>query len=279
MSAARILIFDSGVGGLSVAQCIHHALPSAHLTYLADNACFPYGDQPESVVVSRCCSLIEKTLASYPADIIVVACNTASTVVLPHLRSMTDIPVVGVVPAIKPAASVSKNRRIGLLATPATVRRPYLDQLVEEFAADCTLTRIGHPELVRWIEDWVAGNPLPLDDLKSALADFQTSGVDTVVLGCTHYPLIADQLRKVLPGVHHWVDSGEAIARRTAFLLQQAGHPLSLGKAGEPVMGVMLFSGPVPSGIDQFMAQKGMAPAAICAGWPTAPAATAAGSV
>ncbi|SFM12431.1 glutamate racemase [Marinobacter zhejiangensis] len=269
MTAPGVLIFDSGVGGLSVSRCIHHALPSVRQVYLADNACFPYGDQPESVVVERCCTLIETALADYPVDVIVVACNTASTVVLPQLRSITDIPVVGVVPAVKPAAGLSQNRRIGLLATPATVRRPYLQQLVDDFASDCTLSRIGHPKLVRWIEDWVAGQSLPLAELDDALEPFRVDGVDTVVLGCTHYPLIVDALKALLPDVRYWVDSGEAIARRTAFLLQQGGHPLGLGEPGAQVMDAVMFSGAVPAGIDVFLQKWGMAPSRLSGGWPS----------
>lgn len=271
MNAPRILIFDSGVGGLSIAQCIRQAVPSARLIYLADNACFPYGDQPEAVVTERCLGLITDTLSHYPADLIVVACNTASTVVLPRLRAGTHLPVVGVVPAIKPAAAVSGNRRIGVLATPATIRRPYLEQLIKEFASDCRLERIGHPELVRWIEGWVAGRPLPVDQLQAALAPFREQQVDTVVLGCTHYPLIRDQLQQLAPGVKFWIDSGEAIARRTDHLLREAGFELDQGDsppADEPVVAA-LFSGPLPNGIGAFMAALGLAATVTQGNWPT----------
>ncbi|SDX23108.1 glutamate racemase [Marinobacter mobilis] len=268
MKAPAVLVFDSGVGGLSVARCIHHALPAVRLIYLADNACFPYGDQPESVVIERCCGLVEKALEAFSVDAVVVACNTASTVVLPRLRAMTDIPVVGVVPAVKPAAQLSRNRKIGLLATPATVRRPYLQGLVDEFAADCAVSRVGHPGLVRWIEDWVAGQALPMAELDAALEPFRADGVDTVVLGCTHYPLIVEALRAALPQVRHWVDSGDAIARRTAFLLHQGGYSLPLGKSDEAMMQAVMFSGDVPPGIESFLAQWGLAPARVLAHWP-----------
>ncbi|MDC0662651.1 glutamate racemase [Marinobacter sp. SS21] len=269
MNPPRILVFDSGVGGLSVAQCIHRALPSARLVYLADNACFPYGDQPEELVTARCLQLIEASLKVYPSQLIVVACNTASTVVLPDLRASTHLPVVGVVPAIKPAAAVSENRRIGLLATPATIRRAYLDRLVDEFAADCQLHRVGHPALVRWIEDWVAGRALPEAELAEVLAPFREAQVDTVVLGCTHYPLIGQQLQGSLPEVRHWVDSGEAIARRTADLLDRAGYLPGDNHGKTPALDAMLFSGKVPPGIETFLPRLGLATGCFRGDWPS----------
>lgn len=282
MSTPRILIFDSGVGGLSIAQCIRQTVPAASLVYLADNACFPYGDQPEELVTERCLALIADTLVAYPTDLIVVACNTASTVVLPRLREMTHLPVVGVVPAIKPAAAVSQNRRIGILATPATIRRPYLEQLIREFASDCQLERIGHPELVRWVEAWVTGQPLPLGQLGAALAPFREARTDTVVLGCTHYPLIRGQLETLVPGVKHWIDSGEAIARRTEFLLRQVGYDLDVGAEpgdGWTPVAAVLFTGALPERIADFMAARSLAPATQQGHWLAERGTTAIGSV
>ncbi|AOY88502.1 glutamate racemase [Marinobacter salinus] len=280
---SRVLVFDSGVGGLSVAGCIHQQLPAAELVYLADNAGFPYGDQPESVVVERCCSLIAEALAQLPCDVIVVACNTASTVVLPHLRAMTTVPVVGVVPAVKPAAEKTRNRRIGLLATPATIRRPYLDNLVNEFAGDCYVERIGHPDLVRWVENSVGGMDVPRDALAEAVSGFRKAGVDTVVLGCTHYPLLLEALRATLPEVEFWVDSGDAIARRVGYLLDGQGErprtDMGNVKPCEPVRAA-LFSGPVPQGLASYMASLGLTPHEVFGYWPGgAESATATGSV
>ena len=279
----RVLVFDSGVGGLSVGACLRQQLPGTELVYLADNAGFPYGDQPEPVVIERCVHLIGRALAQYAPDLIVVACNTASTVVLPHLRAMTDVPVVGVVPAIKPAAARTVNQRIGVLATPATIRRRYLDDLVQEFASHCQVERIGHPGLVRWVEESVGGYEVPRAELAAAVAGFRTAGVDTVVLGCTHYPLLLDALREVLPEVLHWVDSGEAIARRVDHLLTGLGkreaamQPETSDR--QPVQAA-LFSGPAPAGLAGFMAGLGLAPGVVLGGWPdSAVPATAAGSV
>jgi len=280
----RVLVFDSGVGGLSVAACIHRHLPGLEIVYLADNEGFPYGDKPEAVVIDRCCTLIARALELYPSDVIVVACNTASTVVLPHLRAMTPLPVVGVVPAIKPAAAKTVNRRIGLLATPATVRRPYLDRLIEEFAGDCKVERIGHPGLVRWAEDLVSGSEVPIVELQAAMKPFRDADVDTVVLGCTHYPLLLESLKQSLPSVRFWVDSGEAIARRVAWLLDQTGQ-LSLAEsetfgAGDQPVGAALFSGPAPRDIISFMTGLGVAPRLVSENWPgESLGATASGSV
>ncbi|MBW4935808.1 glutamate racemase [Marinobacter sp. F4206] len=270
-SVPRVLVFDSGVGGLSIAASVVRHLPGTELVYLADNAGFPYGDQPESVVIERCCRLTGEALAQYPCDIIIVACNTASTVVLPHLRAITSTPVVGVVPAIKPAAARTRNGRIGLLATPATVRRPYLDNLVDEFAGHCQVERIGHPDLVRWVEESVSGVDVPRRELSEAVAGFHEAGVDTVVLGCTHYPLLLEALRDVLPGVAFWVDSGEAIARRVAFLLGElgkAGDAVPEAVPGESPVRAALFSGPAPEGLAGFMTNLGLRPRTVIAHWP-----------
>ncbi|EDM49842.1 glutamate racemase [Marinobacter algicola] len=280
MTVPRVLVFDSGVGGLSVADCIHRQLPGVKLVYLADNAGFPYGAQPESVVIERSQALIRLALSEFPCDVIVVACNTASTVVLPYLRAMTSIPVVGVVPAVKPAAAVSENRRIGLLATPATVRRPYLADLIDEFASDCTVERLGHPDLVQWIENLVSGSPVPEQALSVALQPFRDVGVDTVVLGCTHYPLIKDLLQRQLPAVKHWVDSGEAIARRAIWLFEQQGLVLESLMALDSEGGVVdaaLFSGDVPQGIGGFLNELGLATSDIRGGWSSAAAGVIAG--
>lgn len=282
MKTPRVLVFDSGVGGLSIAACIHQQLPAVKLLYLADNAGFPYGNQPESVVVERSQSLISAAIDEFPCDIIVVACNTASTVVLPHLRAMTSIPVIGVVPAIKPAVAISTNRRIGVLATPATVRRSYLMDLIREFADGCTVERLGHPDLVYWIERLVTGVPIPEESLSRALQPFRDAGVDTVVLGCTHYPLISDLLRVHLPGVKHWVDSGDAIARRTAWLLEEQGYSVDSLKHpfNAAPLETTLFTGQAPSGLGSYLGRLGLGSAEIRGYWPAAvEGVTAAGSV
>ena len=253
----EILLFDSGIGGLSIATCLHQSLPAARLTHLADNAGFPYGSQPEHTVVERTVSLILEQLQRRPFDVVVVACNTASTVALPALRAAVNIPVVGVVPAIKPAAACSQNRRVGLLATPATVSRSYLEQLVRDFASDCNVQRVGHPELVTWIEQWARGRPMPEAALSTALQPFRETGIDTMVLGCTHYPLITGTLQRLLPDVRFWVDSGDAIARRVTDLLDQEGFDIETLRGAAASTNRCLFSGPVTHDIDGFLAGLG----------------------
>lgn len=282
MTNPRVLVFDSGVGGLSIADCIHRQLPGVKLLYVADNAGFPYGNQLESVVIGRSQALIDATLTAFPCDVIVVACNTASTVVLPSLRAMTSTPVIGVVPAVKPAVAVSVNRRIGVLATPATIRRPYLKDLIEEFAGDCVVTRIGHPDLVYWIERLVTGTPVPETLLHAALQPFRDAAVDTVVLGCTHYPLITGLLRKQLPEVKSWVDSGDAIARRTAWLLEQQGLTVDHLKRphGASAVEAALFSGEVPDRLGAFLGRLDLGSDDVRGHWAAEAAGlTAAGSV
>lgn len=270
MSRPRVLVFDSGIGGFSIAGCIHRALPGISLVYLADSEGFPYGGQPDSVVVERSRELIGRALEEFPCDVVVVACNTASTVVLPALRAMTDTPVIGVVPAIKPAAALSGNRRIGVLATPATIARPYLAELIQSYASDCVIERIGHPELVCWIEQQLSGGQIPSGALDKALQPFRSVGVDTVVLGCTHYPLVAPLLRQLLPGVSNWVDSGDAIARRVGWLLEQAGMDLvnlQQVEPGEPLEQV-LFTSRLPEGLDGFLAGLGLMAGHLQGDWP-----------
>ncbi|WP_278800308.1 glutamate racemase [Marinobacter nauticus] len=275
----RVLVFDSGVGGLSVAACIHQTLPGVELVYLADNAGFPYGDKPEQVVIERCCTLIRQCLAELPCDVVVVACNTASTVVLPELRATIAVPVVGVVPAVKPAAACSVNRRIGLLATPATVKRAYLDDLIEKYARNCEVVRLGHPALVRWAEELVGGSAPDQVKVDDAMVPLREAGVDTVVLGCTHYPLLMPWLRKALPEVMHWVESGEAIARRVAWWFEQAGD---LARAQTPpnqsgaVVTSACFSGDAPEDLGPFMSEMGIPVGMVAGHWPGV---TATGSV
>lgn len=264
MRRPRVMLFDSGVGGLSIAGCLHRALPWAELVYRADNAAFPYGGLAEQTVVGRTLDTVRDGLQSLPCDVVVVACNTASTVALPALRASLDVPVVGVVPAIKPAAQISATRHIGLLATPATIRRPYLDDLIRDYAADCRVERLGIPDLVHWIERLVDGTPLPGRALYQALAPLRHRDLDTVVLGCTHYPLIAGALRECLPDVRFWVDSGEAIARRVAWLLERQAGGEGMGPGcfdttpnPEPLLDVR-FSGSRPAGLVDFLAALGL---------------------
>lgn len=215
-----VLVFDSGVGGLTVYDEIRQLLPGLRYLYVFDNARFPYGELPADELVSRCVAVIHSVVTQHPVDLVVIACNTASTQVLPALRAMLSIPVVGVVPAIKPAAQISRNGCIGLLATPATISRPYIDRLIENHAAHVKVLRCGSTELVHQAERKLAGLPVEQEKIEAVLHHWRSGKEvpDTLVLGCTHFPLLKAEIAKVLPEVK-LIDSGRAIARRVHELL------------------------------------------------------------
>lgn len=238
---ATVLIFDSGVGGLSILSEIRQLLPGLRLHYLMDNAAFPYGTKPDDFLIQRILSVCTSAVRELNPDILVVACNTASTLALPALRQQLQVPVVGVVPAIKVAAGLSGGSDIGLLATPATVNRPYTDELIREFAPHTRVRKFGSRELVQWAEDFIATGTEP-EQLHAHLHQWLTEPVrvSQVVLGCTHFPLLKHLLLQHWPDIG-WVDSGAAIARRVATLTRQhqdqpSAAPADLGCfwTGEP---------------------------------------------
>ena len=216
---APILFLDSGVGGLSVLAPTLKLLPNAPIIYAADSAGFPYGTRSEMEIASRVPALLGRLVERFHPRLAVIACNTASTIALDHVRSALDLPVVGTVPAIKPAAEQSKTRVIGVLGTQATVRQPYVDDLGARFASDCTLIRHGSPELVELAEAKLGGEDIDAEQVRAAVQPmFDAPGgdrVDTVVLACTHFPLLHDELRAAFPGVAY-VDGGDGIARLQA---------------------------------------------------------------
>lgn len=217
-----VLVFDSGVGGLSVYREIREKLPEAHYIYVFDNEAFPYGEKSQEFIIDRVVRIISAVAEKHDLATIVIACNTASTVSLPALRAkFTEIPIVGVVPAIKPAAKLTCNGVVGLLATRATVKRPYTHELIERFATDCKVHSLGSAELVELAERKLHGESISLDELRKILTPWlkMKEPPDTVVLGCTHFPLLADELLSVLPDGTRIIDSGAAIARRTAWLV------------------------------------------------------------
>jgi len=206
--------------------------PGLQLHYVSDNAAFPYGDKSEAFLIDRASRVIEQALRTIAADIIVIACNTASTVVLPALREMLSIPVVGVVPAIKTAAAQTSTGVIGLLATPGTIARLYTRELIAEFAADKTVISVGSSELVKVAEDYLYTGTADAAVIKSILDEFDThtaaSDMDMVVLGCTHFPLLKSQL-STMRQQWTWVDSSAAIANRVNSLLQEKLHDTEAG--------------------------------------------------
>jgi len=221
--APHILVFDSGIGGLSVLAAIRAAMPGLAVTYVADNAGFPYGTKTEIEVATRVCALLGRLSERLRPHLAVIACNTASTIALGHVRAVLDLPVVGTVPAIKPAAASSRTRVIGVLGTQATVRQPYIDRLSAEFAADCLVLRHGSARLVELAEAKLAGAAITAADIAPELAGLtgQPGGdrLDRVVLACTHFPLLLPELVAVAPAGIGFVDGAAGIARRVGVLL------------------------------------------------------------
>lgn len=223
-SSAPILFFDSGVGGLSILAPARALIPTAPVIYAADSAGFPYGTKSEAEIAARVPALLGRLVERYRPRLAVIACNTASTIALQHVRAALDIPVVGTVPAIKPAALASKNRVFGVLGTAATVRQPYVDRLAAEHGADCIMLRHGSAALVELAEAKLRGEPLDPAIARTALAGLteQPGGdrMDVVALACTHFPLVEAELAAAAPRPLSFVHGGDGIARRIAFLTQ-----------------------------------------------------------
>ncbi|GAA6137310.1 glutamate racemase [Arenicella sp. 4NH20-0111] len=223
---SKVAVYDSGVGGLTVFSKIRAASPNAELIFISDNEAYPYGTKSEQALLERVSEVGSAILRQCQPDVLVLACNTASTVCLPHLRRQLDIPIVGVVPAIKPAAKETQSKVVGLLATPATVNRSYTDQLIKDFASDCAITKLGSKALVDMAERKLAGVSVDLDLLSSILMPLiEITELDTLILACTHFPLLADEIGAVFTQYNRSVrliDSGDAVARRVKHLLSSS---------------------------------------------------------
>jgi glutamate racemase len=241
-ASSPLLFFDSGVGGLSVLAPTLRLLPNAPIVYVADSAGYPYGRRTEAEIASRVPALLGRLVERFQPRLAVIACNTASTIALDHARSALDLPVVGTVPAIKPAAELSKSRVIGVLGTEATVRQPYVETLAARFAADCTIIRHGAPDLVDLAESKLAGDEISAEAVRAAAQPMfdarEGDRIDTVVLACTHFPLVEEELRAAFPGIA-FVDGGDGIARRIAWLTRDQPWP------AQPAAGLMLFTSDV----------------------------------
>ena len=226
-----VLVFDSGIGGLSIYNEIYSKMPNLHYIYAFDNEGFPYGDKSSEYLIARVNRIIATILQSYSIDLAVIACNTASTICLPSLRTNFPFPIVGVVPAIKPASKITKNKCIGLLATKATIQRAYTSNLIQEFAPDCDVKLLGLSELAHIAENKLQGIAVDMQQLETLLQPWLKLSVipDTIVLGCTHYPFIKDELRILFPNTT-FIDSGYAIASRVNTLLNDQYDLNSLNK-------------------------------------------------
>ena len=228
-----ILVFDSGLGGLTVLREIVAARPDAHYVYVADDAFFPYGHHSEDQIIARVVPLIGELIAAHTPDLVVIACNTASTLVMSHLREQYEVPFVGTVPAIKPACASSKTKRVSVLGTKGTVKREYTKALIRDFAQGCEVTLVGSAELASLAEAALSGVEVSDAEISAELApcfvgDSQASSArtDTIVLACTHYPLLMDRLVRLAPWLVNWIDPAPAIARRVADLLKAPGSEI-----------------------------------------------------
>lgn len=224
-----ILVFDSGLGGLTVFREVVKARPDARYVYVADDAFFPYSRREEQALITHLVPLMGKLIASHRPDLVVIACNTASTLVLAHLRAAYSVPFVGTVPAIKPAAASSRSRLISVLGTVATVAREYTRKLIADFGKDCEVMLVGSARLASLAEATLRAEPVDddaiLEEIEPCFVDRGDRRVDTVVLACTHYPLLLDHLKRLSPWPVAWVDPAPAIARRVVQLLGPPGLP------------------------------------------------------
>ena len=221
-ATAPILLFDSGVGGLTVLAELRKLLPEAPVIYVADTAGLPYGEKTEAEIAARVAGLLGRLSERYAPRLITIACNTASTIALGMVREVLHVPIVGTVPAIKPAAAMTRTGVIGLLGTAATIRQGYVDRLEAEFGNGHKLIRHAAPELVAAAEAVLRGEHPDPAVFAAAAAGLRSQpggeNIDTVVLACTHFPLVADQMHAALGTEVSFVHGAEGIARRIAWL-------------------------------------------------------------
>jgi glutamate racemase len=259
--APTLLVFDSGLGGLTVAREVSKARPDARLVYAADDAFFPYGRKDEPELVERVIAVMADLIAGHRPDVVVVACNTASTLVLPQLRKRFTVPFVGTVPAIKPACAGSLSKLVSVLGTEATVRREYTHALIRDFAGGCTVTLVGSARLVELAEAELRHEPVPDADIAREIAPcfVHVAGArtDTVVLACTHFPLLLDRLNQLAPWPVNLVDPAPAIARRVVELM----GPAESRTSPAPARVVFTSGKPQPAGLMEALARFGLAQA------------------
>ncbi len=229
--SSPILLFDSGVGGLTVYDALRNVLPDAPVIYAADLAGLPYGTKTEAQIAARVAGLLGRMAERYQPRLACIACNTASTIALGMVRDVLEIPVVGTVPAIKPAAAMTRTGTIGLVGTEATIRQAYVDDLEARFAADKRLLRIAAPGLVAAAEDKLRGRAVDPDVIAAVQRDLAAmpggDTIDTLVLACTHFPLLADEIAAAFGTAVTQVDGAAGIARRIAQLLEGQSFALA----------------------------------------------------
>ena len=227
-SAPTILVFDSGLGGLTVHREVAAARPDARYVYVADDAFFPYSERSEADLVERVAALMATLIDTHHPALVVIACNTASTLVLPELRARFAVPFVGTVPAIKPACAASTSKRVSVLGTEATVSREYTRALIRDFANGAEVTLVGSARLAGYAESELNGTPAEDAALAAEIApcfvDRDGRRTDMVVLACTHYPLLVDRFQRLAPWPVAFYDPAPAIARRVLELVGPPAH-------------------------------------------------------
>jgi glutamate racemase len=247
-AAQPLLFLDTGIGGLSVFAKVRAALPQAPMVYAADYAGLPYGEKSEMEVATRVCALLGRLSERYRPRLVVIACNTASVIALAHVRAVLGIPVVGTVPAIKPASEVTRTGVFGLLGTKATIRQPYTDRLEAEFAGGMTMLRHAAPDLVYAAEAKLRGEAPDQQVIQDSITGLinQPGGaqLDAMVLGCTHFPLVQDELAQAARKLGHthdirFIDGSDGIARRIAHLTEEQEWPT------EPSPGIFITTGSI----------------------------------
>ena len=254
-----ILVFDSGLGGLTVCSEVLKARPDARFVYAADDAGFPYGRLSEPVLVARVLAVMERLIGLYDPRLVVIACNTASTLVLPHLRERFSVPFIGTVPAIKPAARATRTGYVTVLATPATVARDYTRDLIETYAGGCKVNLVGSRRFAGFAEAELAGAPVSDGELLAELEPcfVQDSGgrTDVVALACTRYPLLLPRLENLAPWPVTWIDPAPAIAKR---LVQLIGPPVPGHEADENEALAVFTGGGIGAPLREALRDRGL---------------------
>ncbi|KPF43822.1 glutamate racemase [Rhizobium sp. AAP43] len=228
-----ILVFDSGIGGLTVLREARLLMPERGFIYVADDAGFPYGGWEEAPLKARIVNLFDRLLDRYDPEAVIVACNTAFTLAGAELRlAFPTMRFIGTVPAIKPAAERTRSGLVSVLATPGTVKRAYTRDLIQSFASQCHVRLVGSENLARIAEAYIRGDAVDDADVLAEIApcfvEQDGARTDIVVLACTHYPFLANVFRRLAPWPVDWLDPAEAIARQARRLVPQvegAEHP------------------------------------------------------
>jgi len=246
MAERPVLMFDSGIGGLSVLREARVLMPDRRFVYIADDAAFPYGDWEEDALDRRIVGLFGGLLDRYRPEIAVIPCNTASTLSLATLRAhFPDTRFVGTVPAIKPAAERTRSGLVSVLATPGTVKRQYTRDLIAQWAQKCDVRLVGSTRLAGLAEIYMRDGFVDEEEVRSEIAPcfIERDGqrTDIVVLACTHYPFLVNRMRKMAPWPVDWLDPAEAIARRALSLLDDQGD-MTTAPRGSDLRDIAVFT-------------------------------------